>query len=131
MTPETYLGLDRGRSYQIHITPDQPVDYNYTKPLGEDLVGLKGKWQAEGQYILAISDTSYLDLNFLATHAYLVLGGSSPIPLEITLDGNFYDSISVNGDREYKIVSTSYGRHLLSLKVPKEIRAYAFTFGDE
>lgn len=131
MTPETYLGVDRGHSFHMRITPNKPADYDYPEPLGEDQVGLKGKWQAEGQYILAISDTSYLDLNFLATHAYLVLGGSSPVPLEITLDGNFYGSISVNGDREYKIVSTSYARHLLSLKIPKDIRAYVFTFGDE
>jgi thiol-disulfide isomerase/thioredoxin len=131
ITPETYLGLDRGHNYQMSITPDKSANYRYAGPLGEDQVGLKGNWQAEEQYILATSDTSYLDLNFLATHVYLVLGGSSPTPLEISLDGNSYGSISINGDREYKIISTSYGRHLLSLKVPKGIHAYVFTFGDD
>lgn len=131
LTPETYLGLDRGRSYPMRITPDKSADYRYEESLGEDQVGLRGQWQAEREYILATSDSSYLDLNFLATHVYLVLGGSSPIPLEVTIDGNFYGSISINGDREYKIINTSYGRHLLSLKVPKGIRAYVFTFGDD
>ena len=131
LTPETYLGLARGRSYPMRITPDKSADYHYEEPLGEDQVGLRGKWQAEKEYILATSDASYLDLNFLATHVHLVLGGSSPIPLEVTLDGDFYGNISINGDREYKITNTSYGRHLLSLKVPKGIRAYVFTFGDD
>lgn len=111
ITPETYLGLDRS--------------------MKEDQVKIKGGWQREREYILATSDESYLDLNFLATHVYLVLGGSSTKPLEITLDGKPYGNIHVDGDREYAIVSTSYGHHQLSLKVPKDVRAYVFTFGNE
>lgn len=131
ITPETYLGLDRGSSYQMHITPDKSINYSYTGPLGDDRVGLKGMWQVERQYILAASDASDLDLNFLASHVYLVLGGSSPTPLEITLDGKPYGNITVNGDREYTIVDTSYGRHQISLKVPSGVRAYVFTFGGD
>jgi len=72
-----------------------------------------------------------LELNFLAAKVYLVLGGSSKIPLEVVLDGKSYGTIDIEGDKKYNIVSTSYGRHLLSLKFPEGIRAYAFTFGDD
>jgi hypothetical protein len=131
ISPETYLGLSRGQSYQMSISTGQTVDYHYSAPLEEDQVGLKGLWRAEEEYILAESDNSYLDGNFLATHIYLVLGGSSKIPLEVILDGKLYGHVSIDGERKYDIASTSYKRHQLSLKVPKGVKAYAFTFGDE
>ena len=71
-----------------------------------------------------------LDLNFEASKVYLVLSGSSKTPVEVILDGKRVKTFIVNEDRKYDIVSTSYGRHLLSLKIPEGIRAYAFTFGD-
>jgi hypothetical protein len=42
-----------------------------------------------------------------------------------------FDNITVHDDRKYDIVTASYKRHQLSLKVPKGVKAYAFTFGDE
>ena len=131
ISPETYLGLDRGHSYKMSIMPNQIANYQYSGRLEDDQVGLKDLWKAEQEYITAESDDSQLDLNFLATHVYLVLGGSSSIPLEITLDGKSYGNIKVNGDKKYNIVSTTYSRHQLSLKVPQGVNAYVFTFGDE
>ncbi len=131
LTPETYLGLSRGRSYKMEIFANQTFDYRYTPPLSDDQVGLKGPWRVENESILAEGGASYLDLNFLASRVYLVLSGSSSMPLEIFLDGDSYGDIHVDGDRKYDIVAASYGRHQLSLKIPKGVRAYAFTFGDE
>ncbi|MBS0616269.1 MAG: cytochrome c biogenesis protein DipZ [Verrucomicrobia bacterium] len=130
ISPETYLGLERGNSYAMHLKSGEN-DYAYSPPLGEDEVGLKGPWRSEDQFIEARGDNCYLDYNFLATRVYLVLSGTSPVFLEIYLDGKFYGSIHVGGDRKYDIVRAPYGRHLLSLKVPQGIKAYAFTFGDE
>lgn len=133
ISPETYLGTARGESYspEIILKPDQIVEYTYTTPLSKDEVGLKGKWKAQEESITSESDKSYLDFNFLAKQVYLVLAGSSEIPLKIFLDGKLIGEITIDGDRKYDIVSTSYGRHQLSLKIPKGISAYAFTFGDE
>lgn len=131
ISPETYLGLSRGRSYAMDLQNGQTFNYSYTPPLEDDQVGLKGLWRAEDEYIQAKSDNSYLDYNFLATRVYLVLAGSSKTFLEVYLDGKWYGTIDVDGDRKYDIVRTTYGRHQLSLKVPKGIKAYAFTFGDE
>jgi hypothetical protein len=62
---------------------------------------------------------------------YLVLSNRSATPLEVFLEGYLVDKITVDVDRKYDIVATTYGGHLLSLKIPKGVSAYAFTFGDE
>lgn len=131
LSPETYLGLSRGHSYKMEIVAHKTADYSYAGALHNDQVGLKGPWRAEDEYIVAGGDSCYLDYNFLATRVYLVLAGSSTTPIEIFLDGKHYGRIDINGDRKYDIVTAAYGRHLLSLKVPQGIKAYAFTFGDK
>lgn len=130
-TKETYLGLKRADSYdsQISLVPHKEATYSYQGPLREDQVGLRGKWKMEDEYIEASGDDSQIDLNFLATHVYLVLAGKSATALKVTLDGNVMQSFQVDGDRKYDIVTTSYGRHALSLKVPAGVKAYVFTFG--
>lgn len=133
ITHETYLGLDRASSYAsgINLVGQETVRYDYKGPLGSDEVGLKGSWKAENERIVSESDESFIDLNFQARKVYLVLSGSSKVPLEVNLDGQPSQRIIVDGDRKYDMISTAYGRHLLSLKVPKGVSAYAFTFGDE
>jgi cytochrome c biogenesis protein CcdA/thiol-disulfide isomerase/thioredoxin len=133
VSPETYLGTARGHSYtqEIIIIPGKEETYTYQTPLKDDQVGLKGRWLAESERMTAESDESYLEMNFLASQVYLVLSGSSATPMEIYLDGKKQESIKIDGDRKYDIVSTSYGQHQLSLKVPKGVSAYAFTFGSD
>ena len=133
LTPETYLGSARGGSYisEISLRPGEAAQYSFTPPLGNNQVGLKGLWRVESEYIEAEGDACYLDLNFLAKQVYLVLAGSSSEPLQVFLDGKLVKKINLDGDRKYDIASTSYGRHQLSIRVPRGIRAYAFTFGDE
>jgi hypothetical protein len=131
MTPETYLGYARGHSYIVEIKPGEIENYDYTKPLGEDQVGLRGPWQAEEEYITPKRDDCYLTLNFLAKRVYLVLSGSSKEPIHVTLDGKSAGQFKMDGDRKYDIVSTTYKRHQLALKIPQGVNAYAFTFGAE
>lgn len=119
LTPETYLGSARSRNV---INPLEGI-------LGIDQVGLKGPWKIEEEYIESMSDTSTLSLNFLAEHVYLVLSGSSSKAIQVEIDGKPSDSIKVDGDRKYDIVTVPYKRHTLTLTIPKGIRAYAFTFG--
>lgn len=132
-TPETYLGTVRGRSFtaENHIIPNQTVLYTRMKPLQNDEVGLKGKWLAQPERITAEGNDCYLDCSFLAKQVYVVLTGSSPLPLQISLDGNPPQELFLDGDRDYTVANTTYGRHLLSIKVPLGISAYAFTFGAE
>lgn len=131
ITPETYLGLARGSHYSSEIDlRSHTYTYSYEKPLGDDQVGLKGTWLAQQEYIEAEGDDCYLDLNFEAKDVYLVLGGSAEAKVEVYLDGKHVNSFEVDADRKYDIVTTTYGRHNLSIKIPKGVQAYAFTFGE-
>jgi len=131
MTPETYLGMSRGRSYvgEISLKKDQIVDYHYTPPLQNDTVALNGKWLAENERITSKSDSSFLEGSFLATKVYLVLSGTSSKPVRVFIDGKFDHEFKMDGARKYDIASVPYGRHAISLSIPEGISAYAFTFG--
>ncbi len=131
VSPETYLGLARGNSYtpENRIVPNKVAIYDYHTPLARDQVGLKGAWKVDQERIISEGDSSYLESHFQASQVYIVLSGSSHTPLQVYLDGKLVKEISVDADRMYTIADTIYGSHTLSLKVPKGISAYTFTFG--
>lgn len=132
LSSETYLGLKRGNSYTSEIKLKAGShDYAYSKPLGKDQVGLKGKWKIEEEQITSESNESFLDMNVLAKQIYLVLSGTSKEPLRVFLDGKLIGEVSIDGAKKYDIATVDYGRHQLSLQVPSKVSAYAFTFGDE
>ena len=132
ISPETYLGALRGESYtpEIHLKLNQIARYDYQKPLAHDQAGLRGLWNIEDQRITSEGDDSFLDYNFLAQEVYLVMSGSSKTPIQVYLDDKPIAEFTMDGDRKYDIVKTTYGRHKLSLKIPKGVSAYAFTFGN-
>lgn len=146
-TPETYLGYKRGHVYtsQNQIRRDTTATYHYTGSLGTDQVGLNGQWEVKDEYILSQADDATLTLNFMANRVYLVLGGESALPIKVELDGkpiaaanktadmNQQGEIFVKEPRKYDIVDMKEagGRHEVTLRIPKGIRAYAFTFGME
>ena len=133
ISSETYLGTSRGRSYthENAIAFERTKLYTYFQPLNDDEVGLKGSWNVQGERITAEGNDCYLEYNFLGNQAYLVLSGSSSEPILVFLDGKLVGEVRMDGDRKYDLVDTTYGRHLLSLKVSQGISAYAFTFGNE
>ena len=147
ITLETYLGYNRASGYPatLSLQRDKTAHYSYTPPLEADQAGLSGDWFVGPENIVAEGNDSQLDLNFQATRVYLVLRGKSDEPITISLDGKPLDKkywtkdmdengkLFVHEPRKYDIVNLheNYGRHLLSLHIPKGIAAYAFTFGDE
>lgn len=134
LTRETYLGNLRGDRYTAH-----------PGVLGDDEVALHGPWKKEDEKIVSEGDNSYLDLNFIASRVYLVMGGTSASPVTVLLDGkplpkedytkdmDSEGNIFVKEPRKYDILNLhmNYGRHTLTLKVPKGIEPFVFTFGDE
>ncbi|HEX2978567.1 MAG TPA: cytochrome c biogenesis protein DipZ [Candidatus Babeliales bacterium] len=144
-TPETYLGYDRARAYspEIKIIKNQTVDYSFTEKLGANHIGLKGQWFADGEFIRSERDGAQLDLNFIANRVYLVMDSTSEAFVEILLDGqpvpekyrtvdmDTNGKLRVNQARMYDILDLKgdYGRHQLTLIFPKDVSAYAFTFG--
>lgn len=147
MTPETYLGSERADRYvsDNDIKSEESVSYNYHQPLKDNQIGLRGSWLVSPQNITSMGDDSYLDLNFLATRVYLVMGSDNPQLVTVYLDDKpletkyYTDDMNTNGEilvhepRKYDVVNlrNDYGRHKLTLKAPKGVSMYAFTFGDE
>jgi thiol-disulfide isomerase/thioredoxin len=133
ISPETYLGSNRGPSYTSEnaIVYGRTVLYAYPRPLQLNAVGLKGRWKIEDEKIVAEGDDCFLDYHFIGKQVYLVLSGAGQQPMSVFLDGRHVKNLTIEGDRKYDIVDTAYGQHQLSLKIPEGISAYAFTFGDE
>jgi cytochrome c biogenesis protein CcdA/thiol-disulfide isomerase/thioredoxin len=147
MTPETYLGYDRGDSYASGITleNDENAIYKFSEPLKNDQIGIKGEWNVSSQYIESKGNNSILELNFVGNRVYLVLGGKSDTPVQVELDGktitseftgkdvNTKGEVLINESRMYDLINLhgKEGRHTLTLHFPKDIKAYAFTFGNE
>lgn len=145
-TPETYLGSARASAYnsEIALKAGQTIDYTYHKELTNDQVGIKGSWFVDAEYIKSQSDNSILNLNFIGSHVYLVISSQTPATISLLLDGkplntkyytadsNNHGNIVVKDARMYDLVDLKgdYGRHLLSLQVPKDVSLYAFTFGN-
>lgn len=146
-TPETYLGFKRADGYtpRTVIQPDVTAFYTYPGQLNANQVGLRGDWLVSAEKITAMGESSYLDLNFLATRVYLVMDADKPelvtvemhdLPLEkkyYTQDMNEAGQILVKEPRKYDVINLKgdYKQHGLTLKVPKGVSLYAFTFGDE
>lgn len=144
-TPETYLGYQRAERYasDIRLKNDQAAEYESREPLTEDHVSIKGLWLVEPEYIQSMRNDNMLELDFLASKVFLVLGGQSDEPLTILLDGkplpqeyytrdmNSKGQLFVKEPRMYSIIDLKdqYERHKLTLRVPKGIQAYVFTFG--
>lgn len=145
LTPETYLGYKRAQNYQQKVTRGTEQEYQQTEALGDDQVALKGTWKVNEEFIESESNNSELLLNFIATRVYLVMESEKPAEVMIELDGkplekkyyttdmNNSGQILVHDARKYDVVNLNmnYGRHLLTLKIPKNVRLYAFTFGYE
>jgi cytochrome c biogenesis protein CcdA/thiol-disulfide isomerase/thioredoxin len=133
LTPETYLGYARAQAYEPStvITKDAEQRYAGRENPGDDQVSLQGLFKVAGESITSLEDKSTLQLNFAASHVYLVMSGSSKTPVKIWRDNRFVRQIIVDEAKMYDVLSGKFGRHVLKLEFPKGISAYAFTFGDD
>ena len=140
-TAETYLGYGRAEHYAMPIVANTIENYSPQQPPGSDQVTLQGPWRVEAEKITAEGADSVLEINFQATHAYLVMEGHGPV--EVLLDGQplpqeYFTSdmdekgrILLDQPRKYDVIDlkNKFERHQLQLHLPKGASAYAFTFG--
>jgi cytochrome c biogenesis protein CcdA/thiol-disulfide isomerase/thioredoxin len=143
MTPETYLGWGRGRSYINKIKQDETAEYGYQSALAANYIGLKGQWFVGPQSIQSKGNNCTLDLNFAGSQVYLVMQSPEPHLITVLLDGKpvpqkYYSTdmnkdgkIAVHEPRMHEIIDLKgdYGRHLLTLQLPAEVNLYSFAFG--
>jgi cytochrome c biogenesis protein CcdA/thiol-disulfide isomerase/thioredoxin len=130
LSPETYVGYER-LQYLVTSKPvlkDAPQAYQFPAKLPLGGFGLSGTWTDHAQEATAGSDAR-LELSFLASDVYLVLGGSGR--LNVSVNGKAIQTIHVGGDPRlytlYHTPSTTTGKLLLTAS--KGIQAYDFTFG--
>ena len=147
ITPETYLGFERGDRYQssLNVQKNIPATYKISGKLSDDQVGLRGNWTVTSTRAQSNSDSNALELNFTANQVYLVMQSDKPSIITVLLDGkplskkyhgndmNSAGEIVVHEPRMYEVVNLhdDYGRHTLTLRCNKGLNAYVFTFGEE
>lgn len=143
-TRETYLGNLRADSYAQKIVPHKMTSY-IPAEISTGEISLSGLWEVGDESILSGSDSSTLQLKFVARQVYLVLSSEKPALLQVLLDGkpiaaeNYTADIDPAGKlavkeaRKYDVLTVpgELKPHLLTLVVPKGVKAYAFTFGAE
>ena len=144
-TPEIYLGYSRGTYYHpdIALHRNQDAVYGYNRSLGNDRVGLRGKWLATNEFVQSKDNPATLDLNFIANRVYLVMTAAQQSTVTVLLDGkplpekyytadmNTQGQLMVQESRMYDVLDLKgdHGRHVLTLQVPNGVSLYAFTFG--
>jgi cytochrome c biogenesis protein CcdA/thiol-disulfide isomerase/thioredoxin len=125
LTPETYLGSERG---------------NYSD---NDRITLQGTWTTLRDHIHSDADNNAIILNFVGSHVYLVMQAEKPQLLTILLDGkplpakyytrdiNKNGTILVDAPRAYELINLNrdYGQHTLTIQCSQGLKAYVFTFG--
>jgi cytochrome c biogenesis protein CcdA/thiol-disulfide isomerase/thioredoxin len=132
ITPETYLGSDRARSYAQDLLGDTPQVYTLPRVVHLNQVGLGGTWTIEGERIVA-GPGAVLELSYQAPRAYLVLAPPKGKTARVgaSLDGKPIDSITVTADDLYTVAAPPGAARVrqLQLRLPPGTSAYAFTFG--
>lgn len=137
ITPETYLGYDRARSFvgspngaEIGFVRDAAARYRAPARLMVHEWSYAGVWTVEGQRALAGADARLL-LRFRARNVFLVLGPGRQAggELLVELDGE-RRTLPVEEHRLYRLVQRKEQREaLLTLTPSPGIEVYAFTFG--
>lgn len=144
ITPEIYLGAQRAKAYKTgtELKANSIKSYTSNTPLSEDQAALKGLFRVTKESVTAAGNNCKIEINFQASRVYLLLSGSSPDPVTVLLDGkplaehNYsldMDSdgqIFLDGDRLYSLLDLHGipSRHILTVRIPAGISAYAFNF---
>ncbi|MBA3679233.1 redoxin domain-containing protein [Candidatus Saccharibacteria bacterium] len=147
LTPETYLGYERGERFANSNTfkQDETVNYPRTTNLASNQWSLSGNWRVGKLDTLSTGSSSSLQLRYTAKEVYLVMSGDGKSPARMTLNGQPLTSnsgggsdVGVNGNlfpkeaRLYRLVkSQSLTRDgLLEIQLPEGTTINAFTFGE-
>ncbi len=141
-TPETYVGFARADQF-VGVADDAASSAGFApdeESVYRQSVGMlalndwtyTGRWRVEDERGVAAGDDSTLKIRFAADEAYLVMSppDDGPATVEVTIDGEPRDAVTVDGNRLYTVASEGgFGQHELELRLPEGTSAYAFTFG--
>jgi len=130
LSPETYVGYER-LQYLVpgnDVIRDAPAAYRFPASLPLGGMGLSGTWTDHAQEATA-GPGAELELSFLASKVYLVLGGTGT--LRVSVNGRHIQTIEIRGVPRlytlYRAGSATTGK--LLLRASPGVQAYDFTFG--
>ncbi|MBI2476981.1 hypothetical protein HYV72_02295 [Candidatus Uhrbacteria bacterium] len=142
ITPETYLGFERGRYANSNMEAGHVVRYKKPSVL-DDLPMLDGEWKIENEHVESYGGTLFLP--YMAGEVNVVMQGEGKQVVELVRDGKPLGAkqlgedamlegektvVHVEAPRMYRLISDrAHHEGLLELRVPKGVRLYAFTFG--
>jgi len=129
ITPELYLGYERGSRY-AGVTPpalDRAASYRLPATLPESSFAFAGRWRIESERAVAAGKPASLRVRFRAAKVHLVLGGRGRVRVAFE---DRLRTIRVSRDRLYTLLALPRIREgVVSLDFTPGVAAYAFTFG--
>jgi cytochrome c biogenesis protein CcdA/thiol-disulfide isomerase/thioredoxin len=129
LSPETYVGYQE-EQYIVNptLTRDAPAVYHFSSSVPTGALALSGTWTEGAQEATAGSHAA-LQLGFLASDVYLVMGGSGTV--HVSINGRPTKTITVGGaPKLYTLFQASFSTTAnVSLSVSPGVEAYDFTFG--
>jgi hypothetical protein len=146
-TPETYLGLGRGRQFASpeRAAPDEPRSYNLPAYLNLNQWALDGEWTIGRENVVVTKPGGSIAYRLHARDAHLVLsrGTREPIRFRVSLDGEApgpSHGVDIDEDgngvlrdgRLYQLIreqDPGRDRYLEITFLEPGAQAYAFTFG--
>lgn len=110
VSAETYFGSDRGTNALSYLI---------------------GDWKQKNEYAQNLSTDASVIFEYNAKNVYMVASADAPTEVEVWVDGELIQTITVEANMLYTIVEgADYGSHTLKL-VPKKagLDLFTFTFG--
>lgn len=127
LTPETYLAVDRARSYGGGGDYRSGV-FSYPPQLPNDTFALSGRWKVDDQGATADSDDAAIRLNYTAKDVYAVVGGTGT--LTVMRDGKTTTTAIGGPPTLHQIVADETARgDQLDMRVTPGLQVFSFTFG--
>jgi cytochrome c biogenesis protein CcdA/thiol-disulfide isomerase/thioredoxin len=130
LSPETYVGYQRLQYLDspTEVTENAPAQYKFPATLAPGNMGLSGTWTIHAEEATAGSNAQ-LELSFLASDVYLVMGGSGTV--DVSINGHHTQTVAVGGiPRLYTLHQASSSKlGQLKLQFSPGVQAYDFTFG--
>lgn len=127
LTPETYLGVDRARSYG-GAGDYKSGTFAYPPQLAADTFALRGRWKLDDQGATADSDDAGIRLNYTAKDVYVVVGGTGT--LTVSRDSRTTTTAIGGPPTLHPIVADEAARSdQLDMSVSPGLQVFSFTFG--
>ncbi len=129
--PESYVGLERLQYLDANTQPKAgtPTRFQFPSTLQPYTFALSGTWTFAQQEATSGTNAK-LEINYLAQHIYLVMGGQGTVQVSAG-DGTPPTTLHVRGvPRLYTLLSASHSSAgTMVLKLSPGVQAYDFTFG--